>query len=46
MYSEQPLHFFEDTEKMSGHPIWMVKDLVTIEQIKASGKEELPQFYS
>jgi len=46
MYSDQPLQFFEDMEKLSGHPIWMVRDLVALEKLKASGKEELPQFYS
>lgn len=44
MYCEQPIHYFEDTEKMSGHPIWMVRDIVALEQLKASGKEELKSF--
>lgn len=46
MYADQPLHFFEDMEKTSGHPIWMVRDLVALEQLKASGKEELKAFLS
>lgn len=46
MYTEQPLHFFEEMEKMSGLPSWMVKDFVALEKIKASGKEESDEFIS
>jgi uncharacterized protein YbjT (DUF2867 family) len=44
MYVDQPLHTFEDEEKMSGDPEWMVTDLVALEKIKASGLEESPSF--
>jgi uncharacterized protein YbjT (DUF2867 family) len=40
MYVDQPLHTFEDGEKMSGDPKWMVRDFVALEKIKATGAEE------
>jgi uncharacterized protein YbjT (DUF2867 family) len=46
MYVDQPLHTFEDEEKMGGDPEWLVKDLVALEKIKASGKEEDASFVS
>lgn len=46
MYVDQPLHTFEDEEKMGGDPEWKIKDLVALEKIKASGKEEDASFVS
>lgn len=43
MYFEKPIDFFETTEK---HPVWMVHDLVALERIKASGKEDYMKFIS
>jgi uncharacterized protein YbjT (DUF2867 family) len=44
MYVDQPAHTFEDEEKMGGDPEWLIKDLVALEKIKASGKEEDASF--
>lgn len=46
MYAEQPLHTFEDQEKRAGDPEWLIKDLVALEKIKASGAEEDASFVS
>jgi uncharacterized protein YbjT (DUF2867 family) len=46
MYCDQPLHTFEDTERASGDPEWLIKDLVALEKIKASGTEEDASFVS
>jgi uncharacterized protein YbjT (DUF2867 family) len=46
MYVDQPVHTFEDEEKMGGDPEWKIKDLVALEKIKASGKEEDASFVS
>lgn len=43
MYFEKPLDFFETTDKL---PVWVVQDLVALERLKASGKEDLMQFIS
>ena len=44
MFADQPLHTFEEGEKKSGDPEWMVLDLVALEEIKSSGEEELNSF--
>jgi len=46
MYVDQPLHTFEDQEKAAGDPEWLIKDLVALEKIKASGAEEDASFVS
>jgi NAD(P)H dehydrogenase (quinone) len=44
MFVDQPLHTFEEAERMSGDPEWLVEDLVALEKVKASGFEENPDF--
>jgi uncharacterized protein YbjT (DUF2867 family) len=46
MYVDQPLREFSTEIKLSGVPHWMVEDLVTLEKIKATGKEEDHSFIS
>lgn len=46
MYVDQPPRVFEDSERYSGDPAWMVKDLVMLEKVKASGIEEDESFVS
>ena len=46
MYVDQPLREYSTEMKLSGVPHWMVEDLVTLEKIKATGKEEDPNFLS
>jgi NAD(P)H dehydrogenase (quinone) len=46
MYVDQPLHTFQEGERMSGDPEWLVEDLMKLEMVKASGYEEDPHFVS
>jgi len=46
MYVEQPIHTFEETIEKMGAPKWMVTDLVELEKVKASGKEDSLAFFS
>lgn len=46
MYVDQPLKEYSIEIKLSGDPKWMVEDLVALEKIKATGKEEDPSFAS
>jgi len=46
MYVDQPIKTFEDAERKGGEPDWVVKDIVALERIKASGKEEHVSFIS
>jgi NAD(P)H dehydrogenase (quinone) len=39
-FVDQPAHEYEDGEKAGGDPGWLVKDLVALEKIKATGMEE------
>lgn len=43
IYADQPFHTFEEME-MKGDPSWMVKDLLELEKLKASGFEESKEF--
>ena len=40
MFVDQPLHSFEDGQKVGGDPEWLVQDLVAFEMIKSTGVEE------
>jgi hypothetical protein len=46
MYVDQPIKEFSTEIKLSGDPHWMVDDLVALEKIKATGKEEDHSFIS
>mmetsp|Transcript_4367 Transcript_4367/g.5973 ORF Transcript_4367/g.5973 Transcript_4367/m.5973 type:complete len:163 (+) Transcript_4367:279-767(+) len=46
MYVDQPIKTFEESERFSGHPDWMVNDLVALETIKAEGIEDSKSFVS
>lgn len=40
MYVDQPVREFEIENRLGGEPEWMVRDLVAMEEIKATGTEE------
>jgi len=44
MYVDQPLDEFKLESQVGGDPQWMVQDLVGLEKIKATGKEETSSF--
>jgi uncharacterized protein YbjT (DUF2867 family) len=44
MYVDQPLKEFSDEIKYGGQPSWIVKDMVALESIKATGSEEKKSF--
>jgi NAD(P)H dehydrogenase (quinone) len=44
MYVDQPLHTFQEGERMSGNPNWIVEDIAMLEMVKASGYEADPAF--
>jgi uncharacterized protein YbjT (DUF2867 family) len=44
VYVEQPLQEFKENEQSHGNPKWLVDDLTSLEQLKASGLEEDPKF--
>ena len=46
MYVDQPINTFGDGERKGGEPAWVVNDMVALEKIKASGKEEQVSFIS
>ena len=46
MYVDQSPHTFQQGERMSGDPDWMVEDLTTLETVKASGYEQDREFAS
>ena len=46
IFEDQPLRVFEDCEKAGGDPEWLVKDMVALERVKASGIEEHLSFVS
>jgi uncharacterized protein YbjT (DUF2867 family) len=45
-YVEQPIETFEQEEKQSGTPSWLLHDIVSLEKIKALGHEGYTQFIS
>jgi uncharacterized protein YbjT (DUF2867 family) len=44
MYIDQNLLTFEMASKMDGEPAWWVQDMVALEKVKATGKEEDASF--
>jgi len=44
MYVDQPLHEYTTEIQHGGDAAWMVEDLVAMEKVKATGREEKPEF--